>query len=155
MASNTIATKTLSKVFTDALPSNDQAHRLERRMNKTSCHRKGAVNGQAAAGTGARSSSSVQRVVQPHGLNWMVIHPTENTTATQLRLGEYDVLGLYWHSENGFKRTLGKKIYADENDAKKATVCSEIERHSKEMKLLKAELVRLNVQSSGTRDQKT
>lgn len=93
-----------------------------------------------------RTTGSLHPVVQPHGLSWHVCHPTETTTATQLRLGEFKVLGLYWHLEKGFKLTNGRSTHATEVEAQKATLHSAIQKRLKELKVLEAELVRLNAE---------
>lgn len=79
-----------------------------------------------------------------HGLSWSVCHPTDTTTATQLRLGQYDVLGLYWHLDTGNHRTGGRKVHTTEKDLRMAIVRRNIQKRQSELELLAAELVRLN-----------
>lgn len=92
------------------------------------------------------SSRPTDDAAQPAGVHWRIFHPTETITATQLVLGRHHVLELYWHLPDGYKRTAGRTIHKFEDDAKKAALRRQIGKRAEELKLLSAELLRLNQQ---------
>lgn len=93
-----------------------------------------------------RSDGSLHGVVQPHHVEYKTWNVTERATATQLRI-KGDVIGLYWHLNNGYQRTGGKTIHATEKAAKLAVLDASIKKTKAKLASLKAEVVRLNNQA--------
>ena len=89
------------------------------------------------------SRGCVQRVVQPHPVEYRSRDVTDRAHATQLHIKD-DVIGLYWHLNPGYQRTGGKKIHATENAAKLAVLDAAIKKTKAKLASLKAEVVRLN-----------
>lgn len=83
-------------------------------------------------------------VVKPHSVGYHTfIASDRGHKATQVTIGR-EVLGLYWHCNNGFKRTAINKFFEGEADAKKAILHSAIQKRKSQLKSLTAELERLN-----------
>lgn len=98
-----------------------------------------------ANGVGLATSEAPLPSVTGSGdlLEWRVCHPTDTTTATQLVM-QGEVVALYWHLSNGFKRTGGQRTYATEKEIKVAILKTAIQRTFMRLEIFREELGRQN-----------